>query len=230
MMLRIRELEMTEAILTTKLSAMETDKEHVCRVEADLKCELEESRRGEKELLEKVASLERREYTLQEKVERSESRTTHLVELLRNTQEVSLHQRLRGIFDVSNNSDDIDDDDAIQHPPVIHLHPDSISTLQSADLSEHQASGYDPERMTKVELLTKVCQLERRCFLQRNKIHDLTSELSTFRQTVAEASHRQMDTVLPALMSAVENKVSLLLYNRVKWLSKSKSVSQSVSQ
>jgi len=209
LMLRARELEMTESILTTKLSALEADKEHLCMAETDLKCQLEESRRGEKELVEKVASLERRESTLQEKVDRLESRTTHLVELLRSTQEMSLHHQLRGIFDVSNTGDDVDDD-AVQHSPVFHLLPDSTTTIQSADPPGHQATGYDLERMSKVELLTKVYQLERKCLVQRNKINDLSTELSTFRQTVAEASHRQMDTVLPALMSTVENKVSSL--------------------
>ena len=212
LMLRVKELEMTEAVLSTKLSAAEKDKEHLCRVETDLKSELEESRRGEKDLLEKVASSERRENTLLEKVERLESRTSHLVELLRNTQEMSLHHQLRGIFDVSNIDDDVDDDGENQHSPALHLLPDGTSV----DPSGQQASGYDPEKLTKVELLTKVYQLERSCVLQRSKIHDLNNELSTFRQTVAEASHRQMDTVLPALMSTVENKVSSLLYSRVK--------------
>ena len=214
LMMQIRELEMTEAVLTTKLSAMETEKEHFCRVEADLKCELEDSRRGEKQLLEKVASLERRESTLVEKVDRLESRATNLVELLRNSQEMSLHQQLRSVYDVTQNEDGIDDDDVTQSSPAIHL-PDSTSASQSADLSRLQASGYDLERTTKVELLTKVYQLERKCFLQRNRIHDLTSEFSTFRQTVADANHRQMDTVLPALMSSVENKVSMMLHNQL---------------
>lgn len=212
LMLRVKELEMAEAVLSTKLSAAERDNEHLCRMEADLKSELEESRRGEKELLEKVASSERRENTLLEKVERLESRTSHLVELLRNTQEMSLHHQLRGIFDVSNIDDDVDDDGEDRHSPALHLLPDGTSV----DPSGQQASGYDLEKLTKVELLTKVYQLERRCVMQRSKIHDLTSELSTFRQTVAEASHRQMDTVLPALMSTVENKVLALLYSRVK--------------
>jgi len=210
LILRVRELEKTEAILTTKLSTVETDKEQLWREEAELKSELEESRRREKELLGKVASVESKESTLQEKVERLESRTTHLVELLRNTQEMSLHQQLKGIFDVSNNEDGIEDDDSVQHSPAFHLLPDGTPTFQSSDLSGNQASGYDLERATKVELLTKVYQLERRCFLQRNKIRDLSSELSTFRQTVAEAGYRQMDSVLPALMSTVENKVQCL--------------------
>jgi len=216
LMVRVRELEMSEAVLTTKLSAVETEKDHCWRVEADLKCELEDSRRGEKELLEKVASLERRESTLQEKVEQSESRATHLVELLRNTQEMSLHQQLRSIYDVANSEDDVDDDDVTRSSPAFHRLPDSTSASQSAEVSGHEASGYGLERTTKVELLTKVYQLERKCFLQRNKIHDLTSELSAFRHTVAEANHRQMDTVLPALVSSVENKVLLLLHTRVK--------------
>lgn len=200
MILRVKDLEMTEAVLTTKLSAVEGDKEHLCRVETDLKLELEASRRGEKEQIEKVASLERRENTLLEKVERLESRTSHLVELLRNTQEMSLHQHLRGIFDVSSN-DGVED--VSRHFPVIHSLPDS----NPAESEQPGASGYDLERLTKVELLTKVYELERRCYLQRNKINDLTGELSTFRQTVAEAGHRQLDTVLPALMSSVETKV-----------------------
>ena len=209
LMVRVKELEMIEAVLSTKLSAAEADKDHLCRVEAELKSDLEESRRGAKDLLEKVASSERRENTLLEKVERLESRTSHLVELLRNTQELSLHQHLRGIFDASNIDDDGDNDDVNQHSPAFHSLPDSSTP---ADPSGHQPSGYDLEKLTKVELVTKVYQLERRCFLQRSKIHDLNSELSTFRQTVAEASNRQMDTVLPALMSTVENKVSALLY------------------
>ena len=123
---------------------------------------------------------------------------------------MSLHQQLKGIFDVSNNEDGIEDDDSVQHSPAFHLLPDGTPTFQSSDLSGNQASGYDLERATKVELLTKIYQLERRCFLQRNKIRDLSSELSTFRQTVAEAGYRQMDSVLPALMSTVENKVQCL--------------------
>lgn len=191
---RVKELEMTEAVLTTKLSALETDKELLSSQETQLRCELDERRRTELELTEKAASLERREGLLMEKVERMESRATRLVDVLRNTQEMSLRHQ---VFDVSHVDDEVDDDDA-----GFHLLPDSGD--RSGD---QQASGYDLERMTRVDLLTKVYQLERKCLLQRNKIRDLSSELSTFRQTVAEASSRQMDTVLPVLMSTVENKV-----------------------
>jgi len=194
LMTRVRELEKTEVILSTKLSALETDKEHLCRTEAELKCELEESRKGERELLEKVASTERREGTLQEKVERLESRATHLVELLRSTQEMSIHRQLRGIYQ-EDSTDDIDDTDVVVPDSPIQQPPDQTS------------SGLDLERMTKVDLLTKVYQLERKCSMQRNKIRELGVELSTLRQSAAESSHRQIDTVLPVLMSTVENKV-----------------------
>ena len=207
LMTRVRELEKTEAILTTKMSSLEADKEQLCRTESDLKCELDERRRGEKELLEQVASLERREGTLQEKVERLETRATHLVELLRSTQEMSVHHRLRGVFDVFHDSDVIDDTD------VVHLLPDSTSiTYQYGDHFTDQTSGYDLERMTKVELLTKVYQLERKCVMQRNKIRDLSVELTTLKQSVAEASHRQMDSMLPVIVSTVENKVNCSFY------------------
>ena len=228
---RVRELEMTEAVLTTKLSALETEKEHSYRVETDLKCKLDESRRTEKVLVEKIANLERRESALQQKVDQSERRATQLVELLRNLQEMSVQQQIRNIYDVTSNEEDLDnDDDLIQTSPDAHLGPDTSPDSQAPggyeeDLDNDddliqtspdvhlgpdttsESGGYDLDRTTKVELLTKVYRLERKCFLQRNRIQELTSELSTFRQTVSEASHRQMDSVLPAFMSNVENKV-----------------------
>ena len=125
---RVRELEMTEAVLTTKLSTLETEKEHFCRVETDLKCELDESRRAERVMLEKLANLEHRESALQEKVDQLERRATHLVELLRNTQEMSVQQQIRNIYDVTSNEEDLnDDDDLIQTSPDAHLVPDTMS-------------------------------------------------------------------------------------------------------
>jgi len=178
-------------------------KKHSWRVKAELKCELEDSRRAEKQLLEKVSSLERRESTLQDKVEQMESRATNLVELLKQSQEMSLQQQLRNMYDVTtaagNDDDDVDNDDVTPGNPQRH----ADSTVQS------ELTGYELERTTKVDLLTKVYQLERKCLLQKNRLHELTSELSVFRQTAAEANHRQMDTVLPVLMSSVENKVGL---------------------
>jgi len=190
LMTRVRELEKTEAILTTKLSALEADKEQLSRTESELKCQLEDSRRRERELLEKVAVVERREGTLQEKVDRLESRATHLVELLRSTQEMSVHRQLRDVF--HDDQQDVDDTDVVV--------PDS-SCQQSLDQT------CDVERMTKVELVSKVYQLERKCCQQRNKMRELSVELSTLRQKLADANHTQLDTVLPALMSTVENKV-----------------------
>ena len=215
LMLRVSELEMAEAVLTTKLSAMDTDKEHLCRIQADLRHELDDSRRAEKDLIDKVANLEKSELQLQENVQRLESRATHLVELLRNTQEMSLHQQLRSVIDVSCDDDDDADDDVIDDD-ADEVHRASSTAHCTPDPSTQQASSYDLERSTKVELLTKVYQLERKCFLQRNKIRDMTSEMSTFRQTVAEANHRQLDSVLPALMSTVEHKVLMTLCSRIE--------------
>jgi len=196
---RVRDLEMTEAVLTTKLTAAEADREHLFRAEEDLKREVEGRRQAEQELLEKIAGLETRKSSLHEKVERLEARATHLVEMLRNAQQMSLQQQLRAVFDADND----DDKDVVQPSPVF---PDSTNGTEAP---EDDASGYDLERLSKVDLLSKVYQLERKCLLQRNKIRDLSNELSSFRQTVAKESNRQMDTVLPVLMSTVENKVKI---------------------
>jgi len=174
-------------------------------MEAELKCQLEDSRRAEKQLLEKVSSLERRESTLHEKVEQLESRATNLVELLKQSQEMSLQQQLRSVYDVSTTANE---DDGVDNDDVRPGNPQRLadSTTQS------ESTGYELERTTKVDLLTRIYQLERKCLLQKNRLHELTSELSVFRQTAAEANHRQMDTVLPVLMSSVENKVGDYLH------------------
>jgi len=149
-------------------------------------------------------------------VERLESRATHLVELLRSTHEMSVNRQLRDVF---HGTDDIlDDTDAV------HVLPDSTSTtFQSGDHSTDQASGYELERMTKVDLLSKVYQLERKCLMQRNKLRDMSAELSTLRQSVSEASHRHMDTVLymdtvlPVIMSTVEHKVVAAVVQKLNY-------------
>ena len=147
---------------------------------------------------------------MQEKVERLESRATHLVELLRSTHEMSVNRQLRDVFHDTDNI--LDDTDAV------HLLPDSTSTtFQSGDHSTDQASGYELERMTKVDLLSKVYQLERKCLMQRNKLRDMSAELSTLRQCVSEASHRHTDTVLPVIMSTVEHKVVAAVVQKLNY-------------
>ena len=51
----------SEAVLTTRLAGVEADRDQLSGVEIQLKGELDESRRAEKELLEKLGRAERRE-------------------------------------------------------------------------------------------------------------------------------------------------------------------------
>lgn len=194
----VRQLEMSEAVLNTKLESLEADKLQAVSVEASLRHQLTEYQRNEKELRERIIQLEKSELALQAKVVNSEKCTSSLADTLKTVQQMSFDSQFRCMLNsITDCQDDDDDDDIV-------VREDDVADI---NVSQHQ-SHYQLERMTKIEMLSKIYQLERKSVWQRNKIRELNADLENCRTRYLQIeSDRSNDTMVPMWMSVVENKV-----------------------
>jgi len=141
-------------------------------VEIQLKGELDESRRAEKELLEKLGRAERREAALQDQVRGLETRATQLVELLRSSHEMAVHRELLRADADDDVMDDVTDD--VTDPAA------SAAAAAAATAKSYPA---EVDGMSRVELVGRCAVLERKCCGQRARLSQLTGELTALRQS-----------------------------------------------
>lgn len=210
---KVQQLEMSEAVLNTKLASLEADKVQAISTEASLRHQLKDCQRIEKELGERIIQLEKSESALQAKLMNSEISTASLVETLKTAQQMSLHTQFRCMFDSFDNFNEDPDGDMNglqQHYDDHDVTNDYVDQEHESWERKQKQPFYQMERMTKVEMISKIYRLERKSAWQRHRLNELKTELETCRRkhsgTVTTDSESLM---VPAWMSVVENKVRI---------------------
>jgi len=205
LLVTVSQLEMSETVLNAKLASLEAEKLQAISTDATLQLRLNECQRKEKELCEKIMHLEKSESALQAKISNSEMCTASLIETLKTAQQISLQTQFHRIIESSDSFTDNPDLNLLKET-ASKRDLDDISTDQQYEL-QHKHSLYHMERMPRVELLSKICQLERKSALQQNKIRELDMQLQHCHQKIQAATTHSEQSMMPAWLSFVENKV-----------------------
>lgn len=203
---QIQDLEKSAALMSAKMSVLETSKDHAEREESDLRLRMRILREEEVQLKERIVTLEGSEARLQQKVTDLESLNCALKESLKRAHELPTSSQCHiYVTDLSDLHDGLNSRSGRGSEEQDPVHKSSMS--KGSVIYHHTPSGkvHQLDKMTKVELLSKIYQLERKDLMQRTKIQELMQSLASFREAVDVAAiTMEADALVPTIRAKVQ--------------------------
>lgn len=205
---KIKDLEKSEAQLSAQLTVMDSAKKHAEREEAETKARLKMLRQNEIQLKDRVTCLEETDSKYRKRVSELEELNAALKDALKDA--TSSHHQNRPPQECHVYFADLATAD---EPPdtttttVDQRKPRGPPDGQTGSIVYHRvpsAKIHQLDQTTKVELLSKIYQLERKDLMQTTKIQELSRSLLSFREAVEVAAvAMEADALTPTITAKV---------------------------